>query len=61
MAERENVRSGTRARTFDSLIMPRLEIRIPMPEGAAVPARAPQKQPTPPQTEPAEPVAAQSR
>jgi len=42
-----------------SLIMPRLEINIPMPAGAAVPARAPQSQPAP--SEPARPAAAQSR
>lgn len=39
-----------------SLIMPRAVNPLPMPTGAAVPARAPQSQPTP-----AQPAAAQSR
>jgi hypothetical protein len=44
-----------------SVMMPRLEINIPMPAGAAVP-RAPQSQPAPiPQSQPAQPAAAQSR
>ena len=44
-----------------SFIMPRLEINIPMPPGAAVP-RAPQAQPIPVfPAEPAQPAAAQSR
>jgi hypothetical protein len=42
-------------------LMPRLEINIPMPAGVAVP-RAPQSQPASiPQSEPAQPAAAQSR
>ena len=48
-------------RTHDSLIMPRLELNIPMPAGVAIP-RAPQSQPVPPpQAEPSQPAAAQSR
>lgn len=43
-------------------LMPRLEINIPMPAGAAIPARTPLSQPAPiPQAEPAQPAAAQSR
>jgi len=58
MAERKS----DRARAFDSLIMPRLEIDIPMPAGVAIPARGPQSHPAPiPQAEPAQPAAAQSR
>jgi hypothetical protein len=46
----------------ESLIMPRVINPLPMPAGAAVPARPPQSQPTPiPQAEPAQPAAAQSR
>jgi hypothetical protein len=56
MAKQGN--DGTRGHTFDSQIMPRLEIKIPMPPGAAIPARAPQSQPAPPQAEPARPAAA---
>jgi hypothetical protein len=43
-----------------SLIMPRVVNPLPMPPGAAVPARAPQSQRVPAQ-EPAQPAAAQSR
>jgi hypothetical protein len=44
-----------------SVMMPRLEINIPMPPGAVVP-RTPQSQPAPiPHVEPAQPAAAQSR
>lgn len=43
-----------------SVILPRLEINIPMPAGAAVP-RAPQSQPAPiPQAEPGNPAAQSS-
>jgi hypothetical protein len=43
-----------------SVLMPRLEINIPMPPGAAVP-RAPQSQPIPVlPAQPARPAAAQS-
>jgi len=55
MAERKS----DRALAMDSQVMPRLVINIPMPAGAAVPARAPQSQP--PQAPPAQPAAAQSR
>jgi hypothetical protein len=51
-----------RVRAFDSLIMPRLEIDIPMPPGAAIPPRAIQT--PPPQISPAQstpPIAAQPR
>lgn len=42
-------------------LMPRLEINIPMPAGAAVPAQSPQTQPTQvPPVEPTQPAAAQS-
>jgi len=58
MAERRS----DRALAMDSQIMPRLEISIPMPPGAAVPARSPQSQPAPiPQNGPARPAAAHSR
>jgi len=56
MAERLSVNMGVR----DSLVMPRLEIHIPMPPGAAVPARTPQT-PPPAQADPGQPAAAQSR
>jgi len=46
--------------TSKSHVMPRLEINIPMPAGAAVPARSPQPQQIP-QPQPAKPAAAQSR
>ncbi len=46
--------------TQDSQIMPRVINPLPMPAGAAVPARAPQSQPIP-QTKPARPTAAQSK
>ncbi len=55
MAERKN--RVSRALTFT---MPRFEINIPMPAGAAIPARSPQSQTVPPQ-DPAQPSAAQSR
>ena len=42
-------------------LIPQLEINSPMPAGAAVPARAPQSQPAPPQGVPARPAAAQAR
>jgi hypothetical protein len=58
MAERKS----DRTLAMDSQIMPRLVINIPMPPGAAVPARSPQSQPAQiPQAEPAQPAAAQSR
>ena len=44
-----------------SLIMPRVVNPLPMPAGAAVPARAPQKQPLATPAEPAQPAAAQPR
>jgi hypothetical protein len=51
----------SRVLVAESLVMPRLIINIPMPAGAAVP-RAPQSQPAPiPQSEIAQPAAAQSR
>jgi hypothetical protein len=59
MAPQKN--DNPRVRGFDSLIMPRLEISIPMPAGAAVPVRAPQPQPQPmPPAQPSQPAAAQS-
>ncbi len=59
MAKQYGGNSGDRARTFDSQIMPRLEINIPMPPGAAIPARSPQPAPVEP-SQPAKPAAAQS-
>jgi hypothetical protein len=50
----EQHKSNSSGRAFDSQIMPRLEISIPMPPGAAVPAKAPQPQPA----SPSQPVAA---
>jgi hypothetical protein len=59
MAERQISNSGTFG---ESLIMPRVVNPLPMPAGAAVPARAPQAQPIPAlPAQPAQPAAAQSR
>jgi hypothetical protein len=45
----------------DSQIMPRVVNPLPMPAGAAIPARGPQPQPARiPQSQPAQPAAAQS-
>jgi hypothetical protein len=46
MAERK----GNHTRAFDSLVMPRLEINIPMPAGAGIPVQTPLRtpEPTPP-------------
>jgi hypothetical protein len=56
MSEQRNNNSAVK----DSQIMPRVINPLPMPAGAAVPARAPQSQPIP-QTKPAWPTAAQSK
>ncbi len=57
MAEQRKADSSVRARANDSQIMPRLKIDIPMPPGAAVPAKAPQPQPVSP-AQPSQPAAA---
>jgi hypothetical protein len=57
MARQGNVNPSGLA--FDSQIMPRLDIHVPMPPGAATPARAPQPQPVSP-SRPSQPAAAQS-
>jgi hypothetical protein len=52
---------GLQLRVPKNEVIPRLEINIPMPAGAVIP-RAPQSQPASiPQSEPAQPAAAQSR
>ena len=58
MTERQISKIAHSGDLAKSVVMPRLVINIPMPPGAAVPARAPQ--PAPP-AEPAQPAAAQSR
>jgi hypothetical protein len=60
MAEEQFTKIANTGDLARSLVMPRLVINIPMPAGAAVPARAPQSQPVP-QAEPVQPAAAQSR
>jgi len=59
MAQEQFVKIVSTGDLSKSLVMPRLEINIPMPTGAAIP-RAPQSAPVP-QTEPAKPAAARSR
>lgn len=59
MMERKSVNPGITGRARDSLIMPRLEISVPMPPGAAVPAKSPQQQPVSP-SQPSQPVAART-
>jgi hypothetical protein len=53
-------RTSGRVLAQDSAMITRLQINIPMPAGAAVPARSPQPQQIP-QPQPAKPAAAQSR
>ena len=58
MAEKQMAKIADFSDLQKSLIMPRAVNPLPMPAGAAVPARAPQSQPASPPAEPSHPAAA---